>query len=182
MPTAAVTSATATLDAAITPTRSLDFYTLTATIPLFVITGVLLFMRVSRQTLTLLALLGVVTGVVGLGRLLYDMTLDIAGFPDYKLPIWAVFYLIVYLISGFTFLFFAMHMGAPGRYFGGFDTTNPKLAFLDSIYLSLVDYIGVPPDPSITMNTRLPRFLTVAQGALSMFINVVIITKFVNSF
>jgi uncharacterized membrane protein len=73
-------------------------------------------------------------------------------------------------------------MGAPGRYFSGFDTTNPKLAFLDSVYLSLVDYIGVPPDSSITMNTRLPRFLSVIQGALSMFINVVIITKFVNSF
>lgn len=184
MSTAAATNATATatLNAAITPTRSLDFYTLTATIPLFVITGVLLFMHVSRQTLTVLALLGVVTAIIGLGRLLYEMTLDIAGFPDYKLPIWAVFYLIVYLISGFTFLFFGLHMGTPGRYFGGFDTTNPKLAFLDSVYLSLVDYIAVPPDSSITMKTRLPRFLTVIQGVLSLFINVVIITKFVNAF
>lgn len=175
-------TATAILDAAISPTRSLDFYTLTATIPLFVITGTLLFMHASRKTLTLLAIIGVVTGVVGLSRLLYDMTLDIAGFPDYKLPIWAVFYLIVYLLSAFAFLFFAMHMGAPGRYFGGFHVANPKIAFLDSIYLSLTDYIGMSPDPIITMNSRLPRFLTVGQGVLSMFINAVIITKFVNSF
>jgi hypothetical protein len=174
--------AIAKLDAAITPTRSLDFYTLTATIPLFVITGVLLFMHVSRKTLTLLATIGVITGVIGLGRLLFDMTMDIAGFPDYKLPIWAVVYLVVYLISAFTFLFFAMHLGAPGRYFGGFHVENPKIAFLDSIYLSLTDYIGMSPDPTITMNSRLPRFLTVGQGVLSMFINVVIITKFVSSF
>ena len=175
-------TATAKLEAAITPTRSLDFYTLTATIPLFVVTGVLLFMRASRQTLTLLALLGVATGVIGLGRLLFDMTMDIAGFPDYKLPIWAVIYLVIYLLSTFALLFFAMHMGAPGRYFGGFHVRNPQIAFLDSVYLSLVDYIGMSPDPSITMNSRLPRFLTVGQGVLSMFINVVIITKFVNSF
>jgi hypothetical protein len=175
-------TATLKLDAAVTPTRSLLFYTLTATIPIAVITAVLLFTNLSHPNLRILATIAAITSLVGLGRLLYEMTLDIAGYPDYKLPIWSVFYLIVYLISGFAFLFFAMHEGDPGRYFGGLSTTNPKLAFLDTTYISLSNYIDASPDPAITFKTRLPRFLAVIQGVISLFINVVIITKFVNTF
>jgi len=170
------------LDAAITPTRSLVFYTLTATLPILVITGVLLFWRsLGRTGLVTLATIGAITGLVGLGRLLYEMTLDIAGFPDYKLPIWAVFFLIIYLISGFAFFFFGVHMAAPGSSFNGF-ATDPRAAFLDATYLSLCDYIAVAPDPSITLKTQGMRYATVIQGFLSLFINLVIITKFVNSF
>jgi hypothetical protein len=177
----ATATATAALAAAIVPTRSVLFYTLTATIPLIVITIVLLFFRLSRPTLRFLAILGCITGVIGLGRLLYELTLDVAGFPAYKLPIWSVFYLIIYLVSAFAFLFFALHIDAPDRYFAGFNTKNPKIAYLDALYLSLCDYIGTSPD-GIRMNTQTSRYLTVTQGLLSMFINVVIITKFVNVF
>lgn len=174
--------AQAKLDAAVTPTRSLLFYTLTATIPIAVITLVLLFMKdMSRKNLALLSVLGAVTGLVGLGRLLYDLTRDVAGFPDSKLPVWSVFYLIVYLISGFSFLFFGYHMAAPGQYFAGFED-GPKPAFLDSLYLSLCNYIGVAPFGSIGVKTQGMRFATVIQGVVSTFINVVIITKFVNTF
>jgi hypothetical protein len=173
--------ATAALNAAIMPNRSVLFYTLTATLPLIAISVALLFFRLSRRNLRLLALLGFITGVIGLGRLLYELTLDVSGFPEYKLPIWSVFYLITYLVSAFAFLFFALHIDAPDRYFAGFNTTNPKIAYLDALYVSLCDYIGSTPD-GISMKTQASRFLTVTQGVLSMFINVVIITKFVNAF
>lgn len=175
-------TAQAKFDAAITPTRSLLFYTLTATLPILMITGALLFWpSMNRTGLVTLATIGAVTGLVGLGRLLYEMTLDIAGFPDYKLPIWSIFFLIVYLISGFAFFFFGVHLSAPGRAFGGFQS-GPQGAFLDSVYLSLCDYIAISPDPSITVKTQAMRYATVIQGAISLFINLVIITKFVNSF
>lgn len=175
-------SAQARFDAAVKPTRSLLFYTLTATLPVLVITGVLLFWRsMGRTGLVTLAVVGAITGLVGLGRLLYEMTLDIAGFPDYKLPIWAVFFLIIYLISGFAFFFFGVHLAAPGKSFGGF-AVDPRESFLDAVYVSLCDYIAVAPDPSITIKTQGMRYATVIQGAISLFINLVIITKFVNSF
>ena len=175
-------TARAKLAAAVTPTRSLLFYTLTATIPIVVITMVLLFMKgTSHKNLALLSILGAITGLVGLGRLLYELTLDIAGFPTRTLPIWSVFYLIVYLVSGFSFLFFGYHMASPGKYFGGFEN-GPKPAFLDSLYLSLCNYIGVSPFGDISVKNQGMRFATVIQGVVSMFINVVIITKFVNTF
>jgi len=171
----------ATLARAMQPTRSLLFYTVTATLPLVLISAVLLFTHIDGTALITLSLLGAVTGVVGFGRLLYETTLDIAGYPDYKLPIWSVLYLIVYLVSTFTFLFFAMHISSPGRFFGGFGTNNTE-AFLDAIYVSLCDYIGQSPDPSVGLKTQGTRFLAIGQGVLSMFLNVVIITKFVSAF
>jgi len=171
----------AKLMVAMQPTRSLFFYTLTATLPLVIISAVLLFTKIDGLSLMTLSLLGAVVCSIGFGRLLYETTLDIAGYPEYTLPIWSVFYLIVYLISAFAFLIFAMHVGDPGYYFGGFGTNN-KMAFLDAIYVSLSDYIGMAPDPAFTLNTQSARFLTVGQGVLSMFLNVVIITKFVSSF
>jgi hypothetical protein len=169
------------LTLAIQPTRPLFFYTLTATLPLIVISAVLLFTSIEGTSLVTLSLLGALTGIVGFGRLVYETTLDIAGYPDYTLPIWSVFYLIIYLISSFAFLFFAMHIGSPGRFFGGFGTNN-KVAFLDALYVSLCDYIGQAPDPSFQLKTQGARFLAIGQGVLSMFLNVVIITKFVSAF
>jgi hypothetical protein len=176
-----IAAADVKLDAAVTAQRSLLFYTTTATLPIIMIAVVLLFTKLHGRTLMVLSLIGAITGFIGLGRLLYEMTLDIAGYPDYKLPIWSVFYLIVYLISAFGFLFFALHTAEPGRYFGGFDT-NPKAAYLDAVYISLSDYIGTAPDPVFSLKNQFVRFLAVGQGILSLFINVVIITKFVNSF
>ena len=177
----ATLDANARLQAAITPSRSVLFYTLTATLPLIAIAAVLLFTKVDGRGLLLLSVLGCVVGFVGLGRLLYEIILDVAGFPDYKLPIWSVFYLIIYVISSFTFLFYALVRGAPGVYFDGV-SRDAKGGYLDALYLSLSNYIGVAPDPGITMPSRTGRFLSVGQGTLALFINLVIITKFVNTF
>jgi hypothetical protein len=175
------TTAEQTLNAAVTPTRSLLFYTLTSTAPLAVVVAWLLFGRPNKTVFLSLSVIGLIVSVVGLGRLLYELTYDIAGYPEFKLPIWAVFYLIIYLVSGFAFIFFGIHVGVPGRYFTGLET-EPKAAFLDSLYLSLSNYIGMSPDSSISARGQLPRFLSVTEGVLAMFVNVVIITKFVNSF
>jgi hypothetical protein len=168
----------------LTPTRSLLFYTLTATLPILVITVVLLaWPSMNKQLLLTLSVLGAVTGFGALGRLLYELTYDILGDPDYKLPIWAVLLLIVYLVSAFTFVFFGLHLYKPGTFFDGFTNAKggEKTAFLDALYLSLSDYIGVSPDSSISLKTQGVRFLTLIQGVLSMFVNVVIITKFVST-
>lgn len=172
----------ARLNAAVTPTRSMLFYTLTATIPVFIITAVILFTNIRGTALITLALMGSITSIIALGRILYDLTLDIAGSPDYRLPIWAVFYLIIYGVAGFAYLYFAMHLSAPLKHFGGFVAGGASQAFLDSLYSSLWFYIGAPPAPPISVETALARMVTVTQGFLGMFINVVIITKFVSTF
>jgi hypothetical protein len=172
--------ANATLSAALVPTRSLSFYTATASLPILVIAAVLLFTPLKGRWLAGLGMVGAVIGVVGLGRLLYDVTLDVAGFPDYQLPVWSVFYLIVYVVSAFGFIVFGLHTWNPGFYFGGLATENQG-AFLDALYMSLIGYVGIS-DAGFTAKTRGARFLSVAQAILSMFINVVIITKFVTTF
>lgn len=172
----------ARLEAALTPQRSLLFYTATATIPVILIVGVILLTRIRGTRLALLTALGAVASAVGLGRLLYELTLDVAGEPAYKLPIWSVFYLIVYVISFFTFVFFALHIESPGTHFGGFSREGARFAFVDALYTSMWYYIGSAPDGSITVGTQRARMLTVVEGLISMFINVVIITKFVSAF
>lgn len=162
------------------PNRSLLFYTLAATLPIAIMSAVLLFTSTGSRTLVALSILGFITGIVAFGSLAYELAFDIAGYPEFVLPVWSVFYLIFYLISAFTFLFFGMHIGSPGRFFGGFQG-EPKGAFLDALYLSLADYIGIAPDVSITLKTQGSRFLTVGQGVVSMLLNLVIITKFVSS-
>lgn len=161
-------------------TSNLLFYTLAATLPILILSATLLFTSAGSRTLVALSILGCITGIVAIGRLLYETALDFAGYSDSTLPVWSVFYLIFYLISAFTFLFFGMHIGSPGRFFGGFQG-EPKGAFLDALYMSLAGYVGLPPD-SITLKTQGARFLTVGQSAVSMLISLVIITKFVSSF
>jgi hypothetical protein len=175
-------SADAAFTAALLPSRSLLFYTLTATLPIIVITVALLFLRLRPQMLMFLSIVGAAVSAGALGRILMDLTMDIAGYPDYKLPVWAVFYLIAYVTVFFTFVYFAMHLGAPGVYFGGISESNPRVAFVDSLYMSLANYINAAPDPTVVVRGQTARYLAVLQGFLSMFINVVIITKFVNSF
>ena len=153
-----------------------------ATLPLLLIVVGLLLTR-DRRLLLGLSAVGAILCLAGFGRLLYTVTYDIAGSPDFALPVWAVLYLVVYLVLFFAFAFFGLHLWAPGRFVGGLlAVTPPSRAFLDSLYLSLTNYISVPPDPSLTLRTPLPRYLSVVEGLLSMFVNVVIITKFVNTF
>jgi hypothetical protein len=166
---------------AYTATRSLLFYNLTATLPLIVIAGILLFTNIRGTSLVLLSVLGAITSAVGMGRLLYELTYDIVGDKTFRLPVWSVFYLIIYLISFFAFVIFAMTLRAPGYYFKGFSGSNAKIDFLDSLYMSLCGYIGLSPD-GLEARTQSSRFLTAGGGLISMFINVVIITKFVNTF
>lgn len=160
--------------------RSLLFYTLSALVPILVIAGILLFTRMGGRSLIAIVIAGAAVSIVGFGRLLYELMLDIAGFPDYKLPVWAVAYLIEFSVMAFAFTFLGLHLSGQ-QSFEGFGS-QPKTAFVDSLYLSLSNYIGVPPDPSISLKSRLPRLLSVGQGVLSLFINLVVITKFVNAF
>jgi hypothetical protein len=171
-----------TLQEAVIPNRSLLFYTVTATVPLIIVIIALLLLRLSMRALGFLSAIAAAIAVGALGRLIHDMTLDIAGYPDFKLPIWAVGYLVIYLITGFAFTYFAIHALWPGRNFVGFHTMDPRAAFLDSLYLSLCYYIGSSPDASISLASRLTRYLSVTEGLMAMFVNVVIITKFVNAF
>jgi len=111
--------AKATLKMAIMPQRSLLFYTLTATLPVVVILATLLLTQIRGSSLVLIAALGAGACFVGFVTLLYEITFDIAGYPDYKLPVLAVFYLIVYLINGLSFTIFAMNTVMPGRWITG---------------------------------------------------------------
>ena len=174
-------SAITKLNQAFTPHRSLLFYTLTSVLPLVAISAILLFTKSSGGTLAVIASLCALVSLTGFLILSYELVYDIAGHPDYRLPIWAVIYLFVYLVSGFAFVIFALHVGGPGHYFGGVATSD-KEALFDALYLSISNYIGISPDPSFTARTQSSRFLSVGQGLLSMFLNVVIIAKFVGSF
>ena len=178
--TDATLTAETTLTAALVPTRSLSFYTMTASLPILVISATLLFTPLKGRWLTVLSVLGAIVGLVGLGRLLYDVTLDVAGFPEYHLPVWSVFYLIVYVVTVFCFIIFAVHTARPGVYFEGLKS-GTQAGFLDALYMSLIGYVGIS-DAGFVAKTRGSRFLGVGQAVLSMFINVVIITKFVTTF
>jgi hypothetical protein len=173
--------ATDKLNMAIMPQRSLQFYTLIATLPVVAIVATLLMTQVRGTPLMVIAAMAAVACFVGFVTLLYEITFDIAGYPDYRLPVWSVIYLIVYLINGFAFTIFAMNTVMPGRWITGV-ATDEKIALLDSLYISMSNYIGVAPDPSFSSKSQSARFLSAGQGMVSMFLNVVIITKFVSSF
>lgn len=169
------------LQAAITPTRTLMFYTLTASIPIIIMCVLLLMSHIGDMWFIALGAVGFLVSIFGMVRLLYEITLDIAGYPDFTLPVWSVIYLIIYLINAFAFLFFALHTSSPNQYFTGL-RTGTKAAYQDALYMSLCNYIGMSPDSSISVKSPVTRFLSVGQGVLAMFVNVVIITKFVNTF
>jgi hypothetical protein len=174
-------TAKAKLDLAIMPQRSLLFYTLTAALPVAVILATLLLTQIRGTPLAMIAAIAAVACFVGFVTLLYEITFDIAGYPDYRLPVWSVLYLIVYLINGFAFTIFAMNTVMPGQWIKGV-AIDEKTALLDSLYISMSNYIGVTPDPSFSSTSQSARFLSVGQGVVSMFLNVIIITKFVSSF
>jgi hypothetical protein len=78
------------------------------------------------------------------------------------------------------FVIYAIHTLEPGTAFAGI-SSKPKVALLDTLYLSLCNYVGVPADSTFGLKNQTSRFISVGQGFLSMFLNVVIITKFVSS-
>jgi len=174
-------TAKAKLDLAIMPQRSLLFYTLTAALPITVILATLLLTQIRGPSLAMIAAIAAVACFVGFVTLLYEITFDIAGYPDYRLPVWSVLYLIVYLINGFAFTIIAMTTVMPGQWIKGV-AIDEKTALLDSLYISMSNYIGVTPDPSFSSTSQSARFLSAGQGMVSMFLNVIIITKFVSSF
>jgi hypothetical protein len=154
---------------------------LIAAVPVAVILATLLMTQIRGTPLMVIAAMAAAACFVGFVTLLYEITFDIAGYPDYRLPVWSVLYLIIYLINGFAFTIFAMNTVMPGRWITGV-ATDEKTALFDSLYISMSNYIGVTPDPSFSSKSHSARFLSVGQGVVSMFLNVVIITKFVSSF
>lgn len=72
------------------------------------------------------------------------------------LPKWSVFFLITDYLLIFAFLSFAMQ------------STHSKEAFVSALHRSLTNYIGLTPD--------------LIQSTVGLFINLVVIAKFVQSF
>jgi len=165
----------ARLTRAFQPSRPLLGYTLAATLPLMLMAAALL----SRNPMIwYVGILGTTVNLIAFGYLLYEITMELAGFPEYAMPVWIVLYLVIYLISGFTFVYFTMHLTSPGYYFSGFAKSS-DIAFLDAFYVSASSYIGMN---SLDLKVQTSRLIGVCNGILSMFLNVVIITKFVNTF
>jgi len=173
--------ADATFQAAFVETRNLNYYMISAFVPLVIILGLVLLTSVGGRLLGTLALAGGIVVVIALLKLLHDLVYDIVGYPDYKMPVWTVLYSILYIIEGFTFLVFGLHLIAPGIYYTGI-TGKTATAFVDCLYLSLARTFGIPPESSFEATSQTARFLPVIQGGLMMFLNIVIITKFVIAF
>jgi hypothetical protein len=174
--------ASATFDAAFVETRDLSYFMVSAVAPLVVILGLVLLTSVGGRMLGFLALAGGVIVLLALLKLLHDLVYDIAGYPDYKMPVWTVLYSILYIIEGFTFLFFGLHLVSPSVHYTGIATGSGGTAFLDCLYLSLARTFGISPESSFQAKSQVARFLPVIQGGLTMFLNIVIITKFVTAF
>ena len=174
--------AQATLQAAFVETRDLSYFMLSAIIPLVVILGLILLSSVGGRTLGYIVIAGGIVVLVALLKLIHDLVYDIAGFPDYKMPVWTVLYSILYIIEGFTFLVLGLHLVAPSVHFKGIASGTTAAAFLDCLYLSLARTFGIPPEASFQAVSQISRFLPVIQGGIMMFLNIVIITKFVTAF
>jgi hypothetical protein len=172
--------AQATFNDAFLQSRDLSFYLLSAVIPAVVVMGLILFASLHRTLLGVISLMAGIVVTVALVTLLHDLVYDIAGYPDYKMPVWTILYSILYVIEGFTFLFFGLHSIQPGVNFVGIE--EGQKGFLDCLYLSLARTFGVVPEGGIEPKTQVARFLPLLQSGTMMFLNVVIITKFVSAF
>jgi hypothetical protein len=176
--------ATDVLQTATISQRDLTMYTWIAAVPVAVTVALFLWQpRLSPKQgswLVILAAAGAIIYGYGLGKLIYELVLDIAGFPSFKLPVWAVLYLILYCVLGFTYVYFGLYWTSPGRYIKGFGT-DEGTAFVDSMYMSLCGFMVNNPYNHIHMS-RETQFMTITQGLVAMFINLFIITKFVTAF
>jgi hypothetical protein len=178
-----VFQANATFQDAFLESRDLSFFLISAVVPVIIVVGLILFTGCRGRWLGGLSLLCGVIVLLALIRLLHDLVYDIAGYPDYKLPVWAVLYSILYIVEGFTFLFFGLHLVAPQQHYIGIAADKlVTTGFIDCLYLSLARTFAIPPEASFQAKSQLARFLPVVQGGLMMFLNIVIITKFVTSF
>jgi hypothetical protein len=173
-------TAQATFNDAFLQTRDLTFYLLSAIIPAVVVLGLILFASIHRTLLGVVSLMAGVAVTVALVTLLHDLVYDIAGYPDYKMPVWTILYSILYVIEGFTFLFFGLHSIQPGMNYVGIG--DGEKGFVDCLYLSLARTFGVVPEGGIEPKSQAGRFLPLIQSGMMMFLNVVIITKFVSAF
>ena len=173
-------TAQATFNDAFLQTRDLTFYLLSAVIPAVVVLGLILFASIHRTLLGVISLMAGVAVTVALVTLLHDLVYDIAGYPDYKMPVWTILYSILYVIEGFTFLFFGLHSIQPGVNYTGIKDGQEGL--VDCLYLSLARTFNVVPEGDIRPKTQVARFLPLLQSGMMMFLNVVIITKFVSAF
>jgi hypothetical protein len=173
-------TAQATFNDAFLQSRDLSFYLLSALIPAVVVLGLVLFTSMHRSLLGAVSLIAGIIVTAALFTLLHDLIYDIAGYPDYKMPVWTILYSILYVIEGFTFLFFGLHSIQPGVNYVGIEEGQKGL--VDCLYLSLARTFGVPPEGGIEPKTQLARFLPLLQSGMMMFLNVVIITKFVSAF
>jgi len=171
----------ATLQAAFVETRDLSYFMISAVAPIVIILGLVLLTSVGGKPLGYLSLAGGIIVLLALLKLLHDLVYDITGYPDYKMPVWTILYSILYIIEGFTFLVFGLTLVAPSVHYKGI---SPGIsdAFLDCLYLSLARTFSVPPEASFQGLSQVARFLPVIQGGTMMFLNIVIITKFVTAF
>ena len=176
-------TAQATFNDAFLQSRDLSFYLLSAVIPATVVLGLILFASLHRTLLGAVSLIAGIVVTVALITLIHDLVYDIAGYPDYKMPVWTILYSILYVIEGFTFLFFGLHLIQPGVNYTGIGTgTHLQEGLVDCLYLSLARTFGVVPEGDIRPKTQVARFLPLLQSGMMMFLNVVIITKFVSAF
>ena len=173
-------AAQATFNKAFLQSRDLNFYLLSALIPLVVVVGLVLFTSMHRTLLGAASLIAGIVVTAALFTLLHDLVYDIAGYPDYKMPVWTILYSILYVIEGFTFLFFGLHSIQPGVNYTGIKDGQEGL--VDCLYLSLARTFNVVPEGDIRPKTQVARFLPLLQSGMMMFLNVVIITKFVSAF
>jgi len=166
---------------AIIPQRSMAFYNYTSLGPFIVIAAALMLTSIRGTGLAIISICCGLICFVGFCRLAYETTLEIAGFKEYLLPIWSVFYLIFYEIAVFAFLFFGMHTAAPGHFFGKF-SQDTELAFLDSYYLSLCNYIVHYPNVKYTFKTYGTNMLMGIQSLLSSILTLLLVTEFISAF
>ena len=164
------------------PTRSLTFFTVTAIMPIVFILALVLFVPIGNSFLATCSLLAATVSLIGFSRLIYELVYDIAGFPQFKLPIWSAVYPILYIISAFTFCIFSLHLYSPGVNYSGINTRNTGRALSESLYLSLTNVTTLSPDASIRYHTSIARYVNVIEGIIFIFIELVILTKIVKSF
>jgi len=163
------------------PKRSMMFHVVTSTTPFILMSAILLWTNLSGSWLIPVCILCGVISFIGFSKILYEITLDIAGFEEFVLPVWSVLFLMIDIIAVFAFIYFAMHISNPGYYFKGFAKME-KVAFMDALYLSISNYILHYPDGAYSFNTRGTRYLLVFQSFVCMFLSMITITEFITSF
>ena len=98
--------------------------TLLAAAPLALVAAALLFTKPSTSFLIGLSVFGAFASVIGFGLVLAEIAV---------LSLWFMTYLIVYFVNFFGFIFYASAL---------FNDRNPKKAFVNSFYMSTMNFFG----------------------------------------